>query len=242
LHPHRLTQEDKKSIVAALQSGAEPKDLAAKYGVGSSHIGNVYKQETGALWRTPAHLSQSDKDKIVADIQANTASIHQLAKQYGVSRLRINAALQESAAVQESQYRAWNKEEKKMYAALGIDWFNQKVLISSADVIRWLPLKRFMLMQKTGLKGISHTPEQLESREIYEGDIIQFSITDNGKETVVKDTVAYDLELAGFIVTELNDPLIIYSGNCEIIGNIYETPDLLNETETTSESLSPALG
>ena len=118
-----------------------------------------------------------------------------------------------------------------MYPAFGIDWLNQKVLIPAADFLRWYPMKRFILMQKTGLRDTSRTEEHPQGKEIYEGDIIQFSINLDGKETSVNDTVAFDRELAGFIVSELDDPLAMHHNECEIIGNIYANPELMSEAQ-----------
>jgi uncharacterized phage protein (TIGR01671 family) len=232
--PHKLSQTDRAAIVAALQTEKPLQELADKYGTGSSYLGSIYKRETGVLLRKLPQLSQSEKETIVFEIQAKKASIRQLASRYGVSRLRIRAVLQEANVFRESQYRAWHPGEKHMYKVYGIDWFNQKVLLPADGFVRWYPLDQCILLQKTGLRDTNRTVEHPQGREIYEGDIIQFSINSDGKQTSVTDAVAYDRELAGFIVSELDDPLAMYSNECEIIGNIYADPELLSVTQTMS--------
>ncbi len=230
LHPRRLSQLDRETIVAALQAGKEPKELAIKYGVGSSYIGSVYKQETGTLLRNLPHLSQREKETIVAAVQSGKASRRKLAAQFNINRSRVNSVLKEASALQESRYRAWHKKQKKMYAVFGIDWFNRKILVPSDVFVRWYQMDHFIMMEYSGLKDRKRTQEYPEGQEICVGDIIQFSIQLDGKETIVKDTVTFDRELAGFIVSELDEPLALHNDECEIIGNIYEHPELISVT------------
>jgi len=69
----------------------------------------------------------------------------------------------------------------------------------------------FVLMQSTGLTDKN-------GKEIYEGDVVKGGIVvhNRGRATIVYDLQSYD---------EWEDPYPLES--CEIIGNIYENPDLL---------------
>ena len=49
---YKLSKSDKEAIVAALQSGKTPKEIAPTYGIRSSYLGIIYKKATGNLWRS----------------------------------------------------------------------------------------------------------------------------------------------------------------------------------------------
>ncbi|QIC46253.1 hypothetical protein GAG94_03385 [Lysinibacillus sphaericus] len=99
-----------------------------------------------------------------------------------------------------------------------------------------LGLERFEVMQYTGLKDVN-------GNEIFEGDIIRFT---NGIDEVYEKvgTVVFDLEECGYKAQYTNDGVThcIYLINpkvfadkyteitYEIIGNIYENPELLEQT------------
>jgi hypothetical protein len=117
-----------------------------------------------------------------------------------------------------------HKEEKKIYPILGIDWFNRRVLGFGG----WHPLHHFLLMRYSGLRDKKQTPEYPVGREIYAGDIVQFPINLNGKETEVRDVVAIDPANGWFVVISTDaDPLCLHHDECEVIGTIQEKPELL---------------
>ncbi|MFL5665522.1 MAG: YopX family protein [Ktedonobacteraceae bacterium] len=108
---------------------------------------------------------------------------------------------------------------------------------SFTSFVRWHPIDLFILMRKSGLRDISRTPEYPKGKTIYEGDIVQFLILlkgDDGitKETLIKGTVTFDRE-QGFVLPEVDDdPLSLHTfpeDKCEIIGTVYEKPEILNE-------------
>jgi YopX protein len=95
----------------------------------------------------------------------------------------------------------------------------------------------FILMRKSGQRDAGRTPEYPKGKTIYEGDIVQFLILRKGddgivKETVVKGTVTFDRE-QGFVLPEMDDdPLTLHTfpeDKCEIIGTVYENPELISE-------------
>ncbi len=260
-----ITQIEKQEIVAVLQSGnATYSELSQKYGVGATYIGQIYRKKTGTYFRPIKRLSRSEKETIVAEIQAKKASMEQLAKRYGVRSNRISMVYKKmtgsalhphtaqnteahpaneqerkrklAIAVQESRYRAWQSREKRMYTVLGVDWFEQKILIPRQQTTIWVDLKLFTLMQYSGLRNHQQTPKYPKGREICVGDIIQFPINLSGSdgkttETIVTDMVIFNSDKGMFTLTGLHDydPLALYNDECEVIGTIYENPELISE-------------
>lgn len=119
----------------------------------------------------------------------------------------------------EIKFRAWNKKDKKMFS-----WGQ---IQHKFDSVWWSDVNngRFVLMQYTGVKDQN-------GKEIYEGDIVHvtdfFHCDDKVYKGVVKSAGGYyQIEGQGI----RNSPLgwIISSDDIEVIGNIFENPELLAE-------------
>ena len=135
------------------------------------------------------------------------------------------------------KFRAWDKEDEVM-----IDWF---WLSSEGDLYETpvtaydtphLELERnddLIAMQYTGLKDKN-------SVEIYEGDVVERTYLFNGGygETHTGEVV-YDKEYARYVIsrpqkhiepkTEDLRNILSDKSTYEVIGNIYENPELLKE-------------
>ena len=115
------------------------------------------------------------------------------------------------------KFRAWLKEEYKMTDVREITFFNDEVQMIS-DVEGFYAYDEFELMQSTGNKDKN-------GKEIFEGDIIKFSI-DNGFYYGVDEIGSVRYQLGAFHVDVF--PLIDLIGDSEVevIGNVYETQGL----------------
>ncbi|MCO4580028.1 hypothetical protein Si070_01698 [Streptococcus infantarius subsp. infantarius] len=119
------------------------------------------------------------------------------------------------------KFRAWLKEEYRMTGVREITFFNDEVQMIS-DVEDFYAYDEFELMQSTGLKDKN-------DKEIYDGDIVRFTLTD-GFDYVVDEEGVVSYKLGAFyVVNGLDEFLIseIYANEIEVVGNIYENPELV---------------
>ena len=142
--------------------------------------------------------------------------------------------------MREIKFRAWDVRNRIMITEdeevlLGFRYINGKQYVFRQDGLMASPHwaeseNRFKIMQYTGLKD-------KKGKEIYEGDII--AVLD-GKFDPPKNRVSVEWNNAssGFDPFIDHEQFITspFSGegcdpeNCEVIGNIYENPQLLEET------------
>ena len=123
--------------------------------------------------------------------------------------------------MREIKFRAWHKGKKIMGKVLGIDILHKEIFFSNGDVdyCEISNFKYIELMQYTGLKDKN-------GKEIYEGDIIKFLnnifevIWCNEKASFMLKNKEYK-EFLNFIYENNN--------GMEIVGNIYENPELIKE-------------
>jgi uncharacterized phage protein (TIGR01671 family) len=118
--------------------------------------------------------------------------------------------------MRELKFRAWDPEEKKMYDIQSIDFARQQFWVKH-DLCSY-SFGVVPILQYTGLKDC-------QGKEIYEGDIIRLEESNTG-------VITYDE--AQFIIEEtdytwgLNN---FAQDSIEIIGNLYETPELAPKSE-----------
>jgi uncharacterized phage protein (TIGR01671 family) len=125
------------------------------------------------------------------------------------------------------KFRAWLKPEQQMVDVYEMTFINDGITILSYDMDFYTD-DEFKLMQFTGLKDV-------HGKEIYEGDIINYKY---GRHTSTQFVVKYDEFQATFVVVDNHNDLVytfreladyIQLNSLEVIGNIYENPDLLGE-------------
>ena len=125
--------------------------------------------------------------------------------------------------MRENKFRAWHKGKKIMGEVLGIDILHKEIFFSNGDVdcCGFADLKYIELMQYTGLKDKNN-------KEIYEGDILFESFGERYYK-VVFENGSFRAEFEGDFDEYSFDLIDVVAQGCEIIGNIYENPELIKE-------------
>lgn len=110
--------------------------------------------------------------------------------------------------MREIKFRTWNPNGKKMNGLHGCIVLNDRIVRGLADSI---------LMQYTGLKDKN-------GKEIYEGDIVRSTFNGIGK-------IEWDERNATYrsVGKTADMTLSVVTRESEIIGNIYENPELLKQ-------------
>lgn len=126
------------------------------------------------------------------------------------------------------KYRAWDKIDKVIREVTAIDWSLDLVEFMHGAIER--DFKDVTLMQSTGLKDKNGV-------EIFEGDIVvgqQHLTTDSSTPFEIKGLVRYSKRNTMFYLDEKSfghDKFMNSLGSSiyqfEVIGNIYENPELL---------------
>ena len=132
------------------------------------------------------------------------------------------------------RYRAWMKSLKWMCDVTNISFDSKFVYIcQQGDTERYTEMSvefdEITLMQSTGLFDRN-------GKEIFEGDILDY----RGRKALVRWHGSYASFIYRF-VDELQNrntewkPLYLAYMKCEIIGNIYENPELLEDIKCTQK-------
>lgn len=123
------------------------------------------------------------------------------------------------------KFRAWMKDIEAMAEVYSINFLSQKVNLVISGVAWTKHFSDVILMQSTGLKDKN-------GKEIFGGDVIKYTTTlevhgtDEPEFAVVefKNTIPY----ANHGKRELTiDDLFLDGSEWEVIGNIYENPELV---------------
>lgn len=123
------------------------------------------------------------------------------------------------------KFRAWDKISKKMFPVMMIDFGQSYVMIEEINGL-WCErdFDEIELMRFTGLKDKN-------GREIYEGDIVRYECCPE----IYVEEVIYDNKHCNFGTIDKDGETFsfgalisdIHVGCFEVIGNIYENPELL---------------
>lgn len=126
------------------------------------------------------------------------------------------------------KFRAWDSSKKEMFTdTFAITESGQVVVVEQESVASppdYVFVEHLVIMQSTGL-------HDKNGKEIFEGDIVKMA------KDVYSDPTYYEIvrHRGGAYRLESNQhgcELWLRHTNCEVIGNIYENPELL-EVEVT---------
>ena len=124
--------------------------------------------------------------------------------------------------MKELKIKAWLKKENKMVSIIGIDFNYEYIRYTEDDNLfnenyKTAEFKNIELLQFTGLKDNG-------GQELYEADVIKFN---DGIDDIY-GLISYDDEDAVYCVSYENvtEHLSEREGDFEIVGNIFENPDL----------------
>ena len=143
--------------------------------------------------------------------------------------------------MRKNKFRAWDTKRKKMWSAeeMGRDQLTLMpngegfINVSSTSTKLSQFIQHLIPLEYIGLNDTKEI-------EIYEGDIIKFMAFSPKHDEIVTAKVEWHnswsisegSEMAGFLARDLIDEHMAYGiggmGAIEIIGNIYENPELLN--------------
>jgi len=132
--------------------------------------------------------------------------------------------------MREIKFRAWDKGLKRMIYLSeptvenddfsGIIFKLRDYFVSAFSSDR---IEDLEIMQYTGLRDKN-------GREVYEGDIVRFK--DWWDEEMVGEVRYSEKDMAFTIVNDFWDGFpMMYADDLEVIGNIYENPELLEEAD-----------
>ena len=118
--------------------------------------------------------------------------------------------------------KAWLMKEKKMVSIIGIDFNYEYIRYTEDDNLfnenyKTAEFKNIELLQFTGLKDNG-------GQELYEADVIKFN---DGIDDIY-GLISYDDEDGTYRVSyeNITEHLSEREGDFEIVGNIFENPDL----------------
>ena len=128
--------------------------------------------------------------------------------------------------MREIKFRAWVKDRKAIFEVVLINYVTKKVTYLFERVGHLLSIRdaKFYdveLMQYTGLKDKNN-------KEIYEGDILFESFGERYYK-VVFENGGFRAEFKGDFDEHSFDLIDVVAQGCEIVGNIYENPELMEE-------------
>ena len=131
------------------------------------------------------------------------------------------------------KFRAWLKKEKRMFFSddiLAIDYENEEIVTQQVYFENGLPDDRFIYCYKTDEIELMQSTDMVDRNGniIFEGDIVKMS-KDVYSEPTYYEVVrhrggAYRLESK-----QHGCELWLRHTDCEVVGNIYENPELLED-------------
>ena len=133
--------------------------------------------------------------------------------------------------MREFKFRVWSIEEKQFISPNILEVFDESGDLTAFKYIKtgklnplYMPVENYIIQQYTGLTDKN-------KNLIYEGDIVKFSrlFEKERKIKELKSFVRFHNGQFGFDLIGFNDMFFTLSDECgiEVIGNIFEHPELL---------------
>lgn len=117
----------------------------------------------------------------------------------------------------EIKFRAWQPQVKRMFEVGDIDFIKEEVMLCQWG---WEALNDIDLMQYAGLNDKN-------GRKIYEGDVLDIGLRNQDGKPVIAP-VSYETYAAGYVLDNGGNGIWQrLTEDCEVIGNIFENPELL---------------
>jgi len=143
---------------------------------------------------------------------------------------KVDYPVKEDDMPREIKFRAWDTLKKEMYEVMSVDfevdaWFNENEGHHHSEN------GRVIIMQYTGLKDKN-------GKEIYEGDVLRLGGIGNvaikyGCFVIGNDDWGVEHKTMGFAGEWIDEPdsytMLTEEDKFEVIGNIYENPELIKE-------------
>lgn len=123
----------------------------------------------------------------------------------------------------EIKFRAYSSHNHKMYPVSNIEWdIDGRIWVTADDGKNGIELidEEAHLMPYTGLNDKN-------GREIYEGDVLDIGLRNQDGKPVIAP-VSYETYAAGYVLDNGGNGIWQrLTEDCEVIGNIFENPELL---------------
>lgn len=128
--------------------------------------------------------------------------------------------------MREIKFRIWVKDRKEIFEVVLINYVSKKVTYILEKIghllsIRDAKFNDIEFMQYSGLKDKNN-------KEIYEGDVLSNG-NDEKPYKVIFENGSFRAEFEGDFEEYSFYLIDIVAQHCEIVGNIYENPELLKE-------------
>ena len=120
--------------------------------------------------------------------------------------------------MREIKFKAWDKLNKEMFNVESINFQERRVY---RDTVSYREFNDIELIQYTGLKDKNN-------KEIYEGDILFESFGERYYRVIFKNG-SFSTEFKGDFEEYSFDLIDVVAQSCEVVGNIYENPELMED-------------
>lgn len=127
--------------------------------------------------------------------------------------------------MREIKFRCWDKENKEMLEVQKLDYadsYDGQPMVRTTMYNDYFDTEDMILMQYTGLHDKNGT-------EIYEGDVVKIDCPTMKMTGEIKYSEMSAMFYIYDVIEDIEETLWYQKEEYEVIGNIYENPELLEE-------------